>query len=64
MRSANPALKPDTFNQLSHAEKQDAMTIQGTVNKTLIALGALLLSASWIWSMGYQDVLESTDHSP
>ena len=50
MRSANPALKPDTFN-LSHSESE-VMTIQGTVNKTFIALAVLLLTACWTWSLG------------
>jgi len=59
MRSANPALKPDTFKNLSHAANQQVMTIQGTVNKTFLALGALLLSACWIWNLGYNGTAPS-----
>ena len=52
MRTANPALKPETFRNLVHAN-EEVMTLQGTVNKTFLALAALFLTASWIWNMRY-----------
>jgi len=48
MRTSNPALNSKTFTSL--APSTDAMTIQGTVNKTGLLLLLVLLSATWIWS--------------
>ncbi len=54
MRTANPALNSKTFQDFSsRAGTVDAMTVQGTVNKTAILLICLLLSAGWIWNMFY-----------
>ena len=54
MRTANPALNSKIFQEYtSRAGTVDAMTIQGTVNKTAILLCCLLLSAGWIWNMFY-----------
>ena len=50
MRTANPALNAKTFRNLPAAVDTDqAMTIQGTVNKTSIMLLLLIISASWTW---------------
>jgi uncharacterized YccA/Bax inhibitor family protein len=52
MRTANPALNAKTFRNLPAALDTDqAMTIQGTVNKTGIMLLLLVISASWTWGM-------------
>ena len=54
MRTANPALNSKTFQAYSsRSDAVDAMTIQGTVNKTAIMLCCLLLSAGWTWNMFY-----------
>ncbi len=54
MRTANPALNSKTFQGYpSRAGAGDAMTIQGTVNKTAIMLCCLLLTAGWVWNMFY-----------
>ncbi len=54
MRTANPALNTKTFRNLPAAADTDqAMTIQGTVNKTGIMLLLLVISASWTWGMFY-----------
>ena len=54
MRTANPALNSKTFQEYSsRTDAVDAMTIQGTVNKTAIMLCCLLLSAGWTWNMFY-----------
>ena len=54
MRTANPALNARTFKDLPAAVDIDqAMTIQGTVNKTVIMLFLLIIAASWTWGMFY-----------
>ncbi len=51
MRSSNPALRANTFRDLSVGNSSgEVMSIQGTVNKTFILLFLTLLSASWVWS--------------
>jgi uncharacterized YccA/Bax inhibitor family protein len=51
MRSSNPALRRDTFaNVPTMSLRDDAMSLQGTVNKTLILLVLMLLPASFVWS--------------
>ena len=49
MRSGNPALRDNTFTKVRAASGVDAMTIQGTVNKTFILLFLTVFSASWVW---------------
>ena len=49
MKTANPALNKNIFDQVRGIESSTKMTIQGTVNKTYIALGILLLSATFTW---------------
>ena len=54
MRTANPALNAKTFKNLPAVAGIDqAMTIQGTVNKTVVMLLLLVVTASWTWSMFY-----------
>lgn len=50
MRSGNPALKTDIFTQSRALASGQTMTIQGTVNKTLVLLLLTMISASWSWS--------------
>ncbi|HEV8052300.1 MAG TPA: Bax inhibitor-1/YccA family protein, partial [Parachlamydiaceae bacterium] len=55
MRSSNPALPANTFNSLrSTADRSDAMTVQGTIYKTLLLLMLVMLSAGWTWTKFYQ----------
>lgn len=55
MRSSNPALPANTFTSVrSRAEPSDAMTVQGTVYKTLLLLMLVVLSAGWTWMKFYQ----------
>ncbi len=50
MRTANPALNSKTFSNFrTITSASDAMTIQGTVNKTVILLLLLVVPAVWIW---------------
>ena len=53
MRSANPALNNNTFKNTGRFSGTQAMTIDGTVNKT--ALGLLLLMTSAIYSWNSPD---------
>ncbi len=54
MRTANPALNAKTFKNLPAAADLDqVMTIQGTVNKTVVMLFLLIIAASWTWGMFY-----------
>jgi uncharacterized YccA/Bax inhibitor family protein len=49
MRTSNPTLRGDAFSQVAAVDPADAMTIQGTVNKTFILLLLALFTASWTW---------------
>jgi len=49
MRSSNPALRANVFQNLNASSATGAMSIQGTVNKTFIVLFLALFSASWAW---------------
>jgi uncharacterized YccA/Bax inhibitor family protein len=51
MRSANPALNKKTFASFQQAGiSGKTMTIEGTVNKTALLLGCVLLTAYYSWS--------------
>jgi uncharacterized YccA/Bax inhibitor family protein len=50
LRSGNPALGADTFTRVGPVSEAEAMTIGGTVNKTALALGILLVAAAWVWN--------------
>lgn len=47
MRSGNPALTAKTFEGLG--AYKEAMTLEGTVNKTVLLLLIVVASASWTW---------------
>jgi uncharacterized YccA/Bax inhibitor family protein len=50
-RSGNPGLNDKTFVGLPRAAAADeAMTLQGTINKSFILLLVLMVSALWPWS--------------
>ncbi|MBN1870700.1 MAG: Bax inhibitor-1/YccA family protein [Candidatus Omnitrophica bacterium] len=49
MRSSNPALNAKVFDGAGSFEVGETMTLQGTVNKTFVLLGLLVLSAAWVW---------------
>jgi len=55
LRTANPALNDATFKGLPYsADKSNAMTIQGTVNKTAVLLLVLLIAATWTWDKFFE----------
>ena len=49
MKTANPALNAQIFNNVKNLDTTTSMTIQGTVNKTFIALMILMVSATFTW---------------
>jgi len=49
MRTSNPVLGSDTFRGFTRVTGTAAMTIQGTVNKSLILLAVLIISSMWTW---------------
>lgn len=53
-RSGNPTLKDNTFKQSGYYSGQNAMTIDGTVNKAFIMLALLLGGAFATWSMYFK----------
>jgi uncharacterized YccA/Bax inhibitor family protein len=50
MRTSNPALNDQAFRG-ERASFGDAMTVQGTVNKTGILLICAILTAAWTWNL-------------
>jgi uncharacterized YccA/Bax inhibitor family protein len=52
--TGNPTLTPQTFNETRHLAPGDAMTVQGTVNKTAILLALVVLAASYTWHLFWQ----------
>jgi uncharacterized YccA/Bax inhibitor family protein len=55
MRSGNPALTADTFTRSRAFPGAEQMTLGGTVNKTALSLGILLVAASYVWNRGATD---------
>lgn len=55
MRSGNPSLKDDKFIRSTSADNGRLMTIQGTVNKTLILLLLVLATFIYSWSQFLND---------
>lgn len=55
MRSGNPVLKESTFSSYKHHQSDQAMTLSGTVNKTLIALILLVAAAGITWKMYFEE---------
>ena len=55
MRTGNPTLSDKAFEGFGHryVEANQAMTLQGTVNKTGILLLLLFITAAWVWNMSY-----------
>ena len=53
IKTANPTLTRDTFRGFSTSSSKK-MTLEGTVNKTMIMLGILTLTASFVWSSVFQ----------
>ena len=50
MRSANPALNNNTFRNTRRVSGEQAMSIDGTVNKTALSLLLVMTSAIYTWN--------------
>lgn len=50
LRSANPALRGALFERTSGYPQGNAMTIDGTINKSVFLLVLTVFSAVWVWS--------------
>jgi len=49
LKSGNPALSVKTFDGLGASA--DPMTLSGTINKTALLFGILLVGAGWVWDL-------------
>ncbi|MEC8678062.1 MAG: Bax inhibitor-1/YccA family protein [Candidatus Margulisiibacteriota bacterium] len=49
VKTANPALNAQVFQNVRSSDYSTGMTIQGTVNKTAISLAILVASATFTW---------------
>lgn len=56
IKSSNPALNLNVFRNEAQMNKSEAMTVQGTVNKTAILLCLLLFTATLTWSRFYNGI--------
>lgn len=57
MRTSNPALNEKAFQ--GQVAIGDAMTLQGTVNKTGLLLLFLVVAAAWTWGIGHSETPEA-----
>jgi len=55
IKTANPALNRNTFQGLAgYAASEDAMTINGVVNKSALLLILVLLPATYVWNIFFR----------
>jgi uncharacterized YccA/Bax inhibitor family protein len=50
MNSSNPAFRTRAFADMPQAGAGEAMTLKGTINKTIVLFVLLLITAGWTWS--------------
>ena len=56
MRTANPALNAETFKAAPiYGSRDEAMTVNGTVNRTAILLAIAVVTATFAWEQSVQD---------
>jgi uncharacterized YccA/Bax inhibitor family protein len=69
MRQSNPALSESTFERFTQngifggpnaQNRDDLMTVEGTVNKTLILLFLAAISAGWSWKYALDPMMADT----
>jgi uncharacterized YccA/Bax inhibitor family protein len=51
-RSSNPALRDNIFTDIASFDQYNPMTIEGTIDRTVILLGLVLVSSMVVWN-GY-----------
>jgi len=54
MRTSNPALNENVFTNVGYVSADEAMTVQGTVNKSFILLLCALVTSGWLWIKFFQ----------
>jgi uncharacterized YccA/Bax inhibitor family protein len=54
MRTSNPALGDNTFTGFGRVAREEQMSIQGTVNKALLLVLCVLITAAWTWNIFYR----------
>ncbi len=54
MESSNPTLNEKTFGAAQVGVGEPAMTLQGTINKTLVLLAIVMATALWTWSKTFE----------
>jgi uncharacterized YccA/Bax inhibitor family protein len=60
MKSSNPALGSKTFERYQPGiQSAGAMTINGTINKTLILLALVIIPAVYVWDMFYASGIDA-----
>src|SRR5271163_1442083 len=59
MKASNPALNVNSF-RVDQAVSGEAMTLNGTVNKTGILLICVVAAAAWSWSRFFSDPVSNT----
>ncbi len=60
MKSSNPALGSKTFERYKPSiQSAGAMTINGTINKTLILLALVVIPAVYVWDMFYASGIDT-----
>jgi Bax inhibitor 1 like len=59
IKTANPALNVNSF-RIDQAVSGEAMTLNGTVNKTGILLICVVAAAAWSWSRFFSDPVSNT----
>jgi len=57
--TGNPTLNQNTFTEVSAATGAEPMTVGGTVQKTAILLGLVVLSASYTWNLYFSNPASS-----
>ena len=53
--TGNPILTQKTFTEVGRTTPDQAMTVQGTVNKTAVLLALVSISATYTWHLGEKD---------
>jgi uncharacterized YccA/Bax inhibitor family protein len=51
LKSSNPVMRENTFGNVRALGGDEAMTLNGTVNKTGVLLICTILTASWTWNL-------------
>jgi uncharacterized YccA/Bax inhibitor family protein len=50
LRTKNPVLRASVFERYGTVAAAEAMTVEGTVNKTAFLLFLVVVTAAWVWS--------------